>query len=610
MLHFRHRFASGRFLSLKTIRRCVPALLAAVFMLHSGIAAAAERRPNVVVVLTDDQGWGDLSLNGNTNLSTPHIDSLARDGAMFERFYVCPVCSPTRAEFLTGRYHPRGGVYGVSTGGERLDLDERTIADVFKQAGYATAAFGKWHNGSQWPYHPRARGFDEYYGFTSGHWGEYFDPELEHKGKLVKGRGFIVDDLTDHALEFIDRHRTEPFFVYLPFNTPHSPMQVPERFYAKFKDAELKLRGDPAAKEDLEHTRAALAMCENIDWNVGRLLAKLDESQLADDTIVVYFCDNGPNGTRWNGGMKGKKGSTDEGGVRSPLLLRYPQKITAGLKVPGIWGAIDLLPSLAELCGVSLAELPKPLDGQSFRRYLDSSVAAPDRRIFSHWNGKVSMRTPQYRLDADGELFEMQAGPGQTESVTRGRPLVAAELRAAVAAWRKDVLGELNVKAERPYTVGYREFPTTLLPARDGRAHGTIRRSAGAPNCSYFTHWTDVGDRITWEVEVATAGRYEATVYYTCAAADVGCMIELNFGDERCSTKVVEAHDPPARGAEHDRSQRVGESFVKDFRPLKLGELALRPGRGTLTLRCLEKPGPAAIEVRRVVMTLLPTSLQ
>src|SRR5439155_15108088 len=135
-------------------------------------------------------------------------------------------CAPTRAEFLTGRYHSRGGVRGVSTGAERLNLDEMTIAQTFKTAGYATGAFGKWHNGTQFPYHPNARGFDEYYGFTSGHWGQYFDPELDHNGKLVRGKGYISDDLTNHAMEFITQHKDGPFFCYLPFNTPHSPMQV------------------------------------------------------------------------------------------------------------------------------------------------------------------------------------------------------------------------------------------------------------------------------------------------------------------------------------------------------------------------------------------------
>ena len=203
-------------------------------LLCAGTSYAADR-PNVLVILADDQGWGDLSVHGNTNLSTPNIDAIGRDGAVFERFFVCPVCSPTRAEFLTGRYHPRGGVWNVTTGGERLDLDERTIADVFRAAGYATGAFGKWHNGTQFPYHPRGRGFDEFYGFCSGHWGDYFRPPLEHNGQLVRGEGFISDDLTDHALSFIESHRDRPFFCYVPFNTPHSPMQVPDRFFNKFQ---------------------------------------------------------------------------------------------------------------------------------------------------------------------------------------------------------------------------------------------------------------------------------------------------------------------------------------------------------------------------------------
>ena len=207
----------------------------AVFCLFSLItligSVRAADHPNILVILADDQGWGDLSVHGNSNLKTPNIDSLARDGALFERFFVCPVCSPTRAEFLTGRYHPRGGVRGVSTGGERLDLDERTIAQVFHDSGYATAAFGKWHNGTQYPYHPNARGFDEYYGFTSGHWGEYFDPLLDHNGRLVKGSGYLTDDLTDHAIGFITENRDQPFFCYVPYNVPHSPMQVPDKYY-------------------------------------------------------------------------------------------------------------------------------------------------------------------------------------------------------------------------------------------------------------------------------------------------------------------------------------------------------------------------------------------
>src|SRR3954468_23423733 len=180
------------------------------------LRAAAKEKPNVVIILADDQGWGDLSVHGNTNLSTPNIDSLARDGALFEHFYVCAVCAPTRAEFLTGRYHARGGVRGTSAGAERLNLDEKTIGQTFQAAGYLTGAFGKWHNGSQFPYHPNARGFAEYYGFTSGHWGDYFSPPLEHNGRPVTGHGYITNDLTDHALAFIEANRDRPVFCYLP----------------------------------------------------------------------------------------------------------------------------------------------------------------------------------------------------------------------------------------------------------------------------------------------------------------------------------------------------------------------------------------------------------
>ena len=302
-----------------------------IFLLSATFACTADQ-PNVLMILTDDQGWGDLSVNGNKLLSTPNIDSLAQDGATFDRFYVCPVCSPTRAEMLTGRYHTRMGVTSTSAGGERPNVDETTIGDTFKASGYSTGCFGKWHSGMQWPYHPNARGFDEYYGFCSGHWGHYFSPQLDHNGKLVKGKGFIIDDLTNHAMSFMEQNKEKPFFCYIPYNTPHSPMQVPDRFWKKFDGMEITQRHQEAGKKGDQHNRAALAMCENIDWNVGRLLKKLDELEIADNTIVIYFCDNGPNGRRWNGGMKGIKGSTDEGGVRSPFFFRWPAKVKPGTK--------------------------------------------------------------------------------------------------------------------------------------------------------------------------------------------------------------------------------------------------------------------------------------
>ena len=176
-----------------------------LFSLYLFLPISLFSKPNVLVFLTDDQGWGDLSINGNSNLETPNLDSIARGGASFDRFFVCPVCSPTRAEFLTRRHHVRSGVYDTSAGGERMDLDEITIADLFQKAGYATGAFGKWHNGMQFPYHPFGRGFDYFYGFCSGHWGQYYDALMERNGELVEGEGYCVDDFTMEAMNFIER---------------------------------------------------------------------------------------------------------------------------------------------------------------------------------------------------------------------------------------------------------------------------------------------------------------------------------------------------------------------------------------------------------------------
>jgi arylsulfatase A-like enzyme len=574
------------------------ALLAAVRATASLHAATP---PNVVVILTDDQGWGDLSVNGNKNLSTPNIDSLGRDGAAFERFFVCPVCSPTRAEFLTARYHPRSGVYSTSAGGERMNLDEMTIADTFKAAGYATAAFGKWHNGMQYPYHPNGRGFDEYYGFCSGHWGNYFNPPLEHNGRIVRGNGFVIDDFTDRAMAFMEKNRSRPFFAYLPFNTPHSPMQVPDRWWNKFKDKQLEMHNRDPGRENIPHVRAALAMCENIDWNVGRILKKLDDLEITDNTIVIYFCDNGPNGWRWNGQMKGRKGSTDEGGVRSPMLIRWPGKIEAGKQITQIAAAIDLLPTLADLAGIEVAG-KKPLDGVSLKRLLLGNPDDwPQRMIFSHWRNRVSVRTQQYRLDFKGKLYDLSADPGQDHDLAQERPDVTARLRKAANAFREQVVAGSD-QDDRPFVIGHPDCKYTQIPARDGVAQGNITRSNKFPNCSYFTNWTSIDDKITWDAEVPADGVFDVEIYYTCPAADVGSTIELSFNGARLAGRITAAHDPPPKGDEHDRVERR-ESYVKDFKSMKLGTIRLEKGKGELTLGALEMPGSRVMDFRLIMLT-------
>ena len=602
---------------MKTISIFVLLLLA--FFAPTTTSCAAP--PNVVIFLADDAGWGDYSHSGNQQVSTPNIDLIATGGVSLDRFYVCPVCSPTRAEFLTGRYHPRGGVKGVSTGQERLNLDEQTIADAFKAAGYATGAFGKWHNGSQWPYHPMARGFDEYFGHTSGHWGEYFDPPLEENGRMIRTKGYIVNVCTDRALSFIDRNKDKPFLCYVPFTTPHSPWAAPEEDWNRFREMPITQPATDPKAEEPDHTRCALAMVENQDRNVGRILAKLRELKVDDNTIVVYFSDNGPNSFRWTGGMKGRKGSTDEGGVRSVCYIRWPAKIPAGHTVTQIAGAIDLMPTLTSLAGVKRVG-DKPLDGRDLTPLLmKQNTDWPDHRKFSTWAGNVSVRTQTHRLDHQGKLFDMIADPGQTTPVNSKQPELAAELIAAVVAWRQDVLGETdklskgkgekkkaggNAVDPRPLTVGYPEFPITMLPARDGEPMGGVKRSSGAPNCSYFVDWTSKGDSMVWLLDVHTAGRYDVSIDYTCKVPDAGSTIELSFQTAKLRGKVTPGWDPPLNTNQDTLPRPDGESQMKEFRTLSLGEVSLPAGVGPLTLRALEIPGKSVMDVRRVTLTLLP----
>ena len=556
-----------------------------------------EQRPNIIIILSDDQGWGDFSFTGNTNLSTPNIDGLAREGAYFENFYVQPVCSPARAEMLTGRYHARGGVHGTSEGGERLDLDEITLAEVFKQAGYATAAYGKWHNGMQYPYHPNARGFDDYYGFCSGHWGDYFSPMLERNQELVTGDGYVIDDFTNHGLDFIEQNKEGPFLLYLPFNTPHMPLQVPDRWWDEFKDKELNMFADSDQQEDIEVTRAALAMCENIDWNVGRIMEKLEALGIEENTIVLYFNDNGPNSWRWNGGMKGRKGSTDEGGVRTPLFFKWPDKIKAGKSIEQIASVIDLLPTVVDLAGIEY-NFEKSLDGVSLKNLLlEDSPAWSDRIIFNQWGNRISARNQRFRLDYQGALFDIENDRGQTMDVSNAFPEIKAELDSARVNFINDVVAELPEDDNRTFPLGHPESRFTQIPARDGMAFGNIVRSNRWPNCSFFTNWTSPNDSITWDVEVMQAGEYHVTIYYTCKQGDEGSVFELSLGNSRLEGRIETAHDPPLTGMEHDRVERP-ESYVKDFKPLSLGNIHLDQGSGLMTLKATEMPGSSVMDFR------------
>ncbi|MDQ3651473.1 MAG: arylsulfatase [Acidobacteriota bacterium] len=552
-------------------------------------------RPNVLFIVADDMGYGDIRSHGNEKIDTPVLDQLAAGGARFERFFVAPLCAPTRASLLTGRYPLRTGTAGVTRGLETMRAEEVTIAEALKRAGYATGIFGKWHNGQHYPNHPRGQGFDEFFGFSAGHWNNYFDTTLEHNGRFVKTKGYITDVLTDAAIRFIENNRARPFFAYVPYNAPHSPYQVPDRYFTKYKARGLD-----------DTTASVYGMVENIDENIGRLLRKLDESNLTDDTIVIFMTDNGPQTARYNGGMKGRKGSVEEGGVRVPFFLRWPGQINAGMTVKNIAAHIDLLPTIDELTGTTRL-VTLPLDGRSLVPLLKGKAAGwTDRMLFTHPTGGQAqsagaVRTERWRgvySDARQELYDMAADPGQTKNVAAAHPEAVRTLRAAYEASFKDVTPRGVGRPSIP--VGYAQAPTVELPAPEAYLTGGVKwfGEAGYAN-DWITNWTSTDDRIAWELDVVRAGRYEVTLRYACAAEDINSKVRVEVGGSAVEGTVGRAHDPKPLPSP-DRVPRRGEVYEKVWALLTLGTVRLDQGRTRLSVGSLGVAGKRVMDLKAV----------
>ena len=594
--------------------------VAVIFLSLLGPAAAmadavVDRPPNVVLVMTDDQGWGDLGRHGNERIDTPVLDRLAAEAIRFERFFVSPVCAPTRAGLLTGRDFLRTGVSGVTHRREVMRSEEVTIAEILKQAGYATGCFGKWHNGRQYPNHANGQGFDEFFGFCGGAWNLYVDARLEHNGRAVETRGYITDVLTDAAIAFIEKHRDGSFFCYVPYNAPHGPFVVPDRYFDKYNNRGLD-----------DQTAAVYGMVENIDENVGRILDKLDALDLARHTLVLFLTDNGPNGKRYNGGMKGAKGSVDEGGVRVPLLLRYPARLEGDRTIHEIASHVDLLPTIVELCGVEMPETP-PLDGKSLVPLLEGRTPDwPDRMLFSYRVGRGeplpisgAVRTQRYRLvcaDRPGKprryaLYDMLADPGQTTDVAGRHPDVRKRLAAAYDARLTEVTA--SGLALPPIPVGHAEAERVALSASACRLSGGVRfaNSIGWTT-DWITGWTSGDDRLAWELDVWSAGTYEVTLLYSCGPEDVGARVRVEAGGQAAEQRI----DRPFDTGLIPRPDRAAATAwqLREFARLKLGTLALAQGPTRLVLSAREVPGAKVcdldgLELRRVTAPRVrPTS--
>ncbi|GAB3011795.1 sulfatase-like hydrolase/transferase [Spirosoma pulveris] len=560
--------------------------------------SSAAARPNVLFILTDDQGWGDLSLHGNRFVETPNLDRLARSGAQFEHFFVSPLCAPTRASLLTGRYHLRTGTVSVSQGWERMRGAELTLAEVFRQNGYATGCFGKWHNGEHAPEDPNSQGFDEFLGFCAGHWNNYFDTDLQCNDRMVSTKGYITDVLTDAALNFMRQHKTTPFFCYVPFNAPHSPHQVADRYFDKYK------------AKGLDDEQASIyGMVENIDDNVARLLAGLDQLNLAQNTIVVFATDNGPNGHRFNGEMKGIKGSVDEGGVRVPLFVRWPGKIRPQTRIRPNTAHIDLLPTLVGLCGLRFRPA-NPIDGRSLAALLlGRTDTLPDRLLFTHVAGMSAgrlaaqpgaVRTAQYRLVLEKEqvhLYDMLSDPSQSRNLATGQPKQVQTLQAAYEHWFRDVSQTINLS--RPVPVAGRRV---LLQAPEAHFSGKVHYKQGNGWANdWLINWQSQADSIWWNVAVERPGVYQLSLQYTAPAAARGTLLTITAGNQTLQQTIQTSFDPPLIPSP-DRIPRK-EVYEKPWAWLGLGKLKLSAGRHRILMQAGPVPNGQVAEVKALLLT-------
>lgn len=474
-------------------------LIIAVTLTASLIPSKTKEKPNVILILTDDQGFGDLGFNGNPLIKTPVLDKLAEESVRFNEFYVCPVCAPTRSALMTGRYTMRTGVHDTFKGGAIMATSEVTIAEVLKDAGYQTGMIGKWHLGDNYPFRPEDQGFDYTLRHLSGGMGQigdwpnhldgdrsYFDPVLWKNGKRIQTYGYCSDIFTDAAIQFIEREKDKHFFLYLSFNAPHVPLQVPDKYYEMYKNIdpskgfEKDTRPFPNMSEkEKEDARRVYAMVTNIDDNLGRLFSKLRELRIEDNTLVIFLTDNGPQQYRYLAGMRGKKSSVYEGGVHVPSFWRCPSVFTGNRDITNPAAHFDVLPTLAELCG---GKIPKDrkIDGKSLLPLLKNEKAAITNRSYcNYWKRgypekyrNVSIREGDYKLVGncnetsdikEFELYNLIQDPFEQNNIVEKNIQKASILRGSLDNWLNEMMTSPNIENSPRAIIGTKyENPTFL----------------------------------------------------------------------------------------------------------------------------------------------------
>lgn len=473
----------------------------------------AKRKPNVILVLTDDQGYADLGCTGNPWIKTPNIDKFYEQGVRFNDFHVQPLCTPTRGALMTGRRPVRNGAWATCWGRSILRKDETTMADVFKTNGYHTGMFGKWHLGDNYPYRPFERGFDRTVahqgggvGQTPDFWGNnYFDDSYFHNGQVRKYEGYCTDIWFEQAFDFIDECGDKPFFAYIATNAPHCPYLVADKYAEPYRE-----------NPDIVQPEF-YGMISNIDENFGKLMAKLDADALSDDTILIFMTDNGSSGAGkmddnkfleagYNAGLRGMKGSYYDGGHKVPFIIRWANgNIVGGRDVDDLCLDIDILPTLIDVCEMKKNDC-KTFDGRSFISLLKGETKQlADRVVFLNilqsndqpLKERGCVMTRNWRLVHGEELYDIKNDPGQQYNVAVDYPEIVAQLKRELEEWWQEVAPGFEVQA--CISLGNDSENPTRLTAMD--VMGDV---------AWHQTWIIKAKRSSgkWNVDVETPGRY------------------------------------------------------------------------------------------------------
>ena len=573
-------------------------LLLQISVLYSCESQKTEQsKPNIILIMSDDQGWGDMELAGNKIIDTPHLNTIATNGTQFERFYVNPMCAPTRASLLTGKYNLRTGTSWVGRRTDFLRLNETTIAEILKTEGYATGCYGKWHLGAYGPYHPNERGFDDYTGILEGATRNYYNTEMNNNGKNYRTNDYITDVLTDSALSFIERNKSKPFFCYIPYNVPHHPFQVPVEYFNKYKES--------GVAED--NVATVYGMIDNMDENIGRILQRIEEYNLTENTIIIFMSDNGPAFFRYNDGLAGKKAGVSEGSVRVPFYIQWKGKIPEGRRIFDIAAHIDILPTLLDAAGINL-DRKLGVDGISLMPLIiEDNNPEPDRMIFTHQTifGRSEiipggLRTQKYRLEKwqnDYELYDMQNDPSQKRNIAGKKPGLTNELIQKYEAWYANVTKDGLEKP--PVPVGYPGYDSVGIIAPDALISQNLKYSGRYGWVDdYVINWKNTNDSVIWEIDVYEAGEYNFIMHYYCDNNNPGAEFKLSGSNGTIDNIVTETKPQKVVLEEIHNMNNPPKNIY--WLKLELGSMHLDKGPQKLLLQAVNIPGEYAAEVRKL----------